>query len=48
MSEEQPPPCGSCNGKGGAIVDTSSNGVRRQTWKNCDTCKGSGNAGGDQ
>jgi DnaJ-class molecular chaperone len=46
MSEQQPPPCNTCQGAGGRTVDTSSNGIRRQNWKTCGTCHGSGTAGG--
>ncbi|WP_370424317.1 hypothetical protein AB8O64_36815 (plasmid) [Streptomyces sp. QH1-20] len=37
--------CASCRGKGGRMVDTSSDGVTRQTWQTCTACGGSGEAG---
>lgn len=30
-----PEPCSNCNGAGGTVIDTSSDGVTRQTWKPC-------------
>jgi DnaJ-class molecular chaperone len=36
------PPCGACGGSGGQTVDTSSDGVTRQTWIACGTCHGRG------
>lgn len=39
---EQPRPCGSCGGTGGTVVDTSSDGVTRQSWQSCGSCGGSG------
>lgn len=38
--EPAAPPCSNCQGAGGAVVDTSSDGVIRQTWQPCD-CGGS-------
>ncbi|MEU0060401.1 hypothetical protein [Streptomyces sp. NPDC006334] len=35
-------PCGSCGGAGGKVVDTSSDGVSRQSWQTCGSCNGSG------
>jgi len=35
--------CAACDGKGGTVEDTSSEGVRRQNWRRCETCKGTGN-----
>jgi hypothetical protein len=35
-------PCPACNGAGGKVVDTSSGGVTRQTWKRCGSCDGTG------
>ncbi|MGW0143651.1 hypothetical protein [Streptomyces calvus] len=35
-------PCGSCGGAGGRVVDTSSDGVTRQSWQTCGSCGGSG------
>lgn len=46
MSEQQPPPCTACSGTGGHTVDTSNNGVVRQNWKSCQSCSGTGTAGG--
>ncbi|MFD7532227.1 hypothetical protein ACFV8E_32310 [Streptomyces sp. NPDC059849] len=37
-------PCQSCGGQGGQTVDTSSDGVTRQNWVICQTCRGSGAA----
>ncbi|WP_405648984.1 hypothetical protein [Streptomyces uncialis] len=34
--------CGECGGTGGRVEDTSSGGVRRQTWISCGPCGGSG------
>ncbi|MGQ7754851.1 hypothetical protein ACUN29_41620 (plasmid) [Streptomyces sp. WC2508] len=34
--------CGACNGEGGRTVDTSSDGVIRQHWVSCQTCRGLG------
>lgn len=34
--------CGSCGGQGGRMEDTSSDGVLRQTWVTCGSCRGSG------
>ncbi|MFI6728732.1 hypothetical protein [Streptomyces atratus] len=34
--------CGTCGGRGGAMVDTSSDGVIRQHWVSCQSCRGSG------
>lgn len=42
MSEQQPRPCPSCGGTGGATVDTSSDGVTRQSWQSCQGCGGTG------
>lgn len=39
-------PCTSCNGKGGRVIDTSSDGIQRQTWESCGGCGGTGWAGG--
>lgn len=39
---EQPRPCTGCGGSGGRIVDTSSDGVSRQSWQTCPSCSGSG------
>lgn len=41
MSRE-PRPCKSCEGNGGRSVDTSSDGVARQTWQTCKPCRGTG------
>lgn len=48
MSEHQAQPCGSCQGRGGTVIDSSSNGVTRQTWQSCGTCQGRGTTGGDR
>ncbi|MET9646187.1 hypothetical protein [Streptomyces syringium] len=37
--------CRDCDGKRGRMVDTSGDGVTRQTWKSCTTCGGTGQAG---
>lgn len=37
-----PRPCGTCQGRGGMVEDTSSGGVTRQTWRPCPSCGGSG------
>ncbi|WP_276314458.1 hypothetical protein [Streptomyces sp. Z26] len=42
MSADQPRPCGSCNGQGGRVEDTSSGGVTRQHWVRCAPCSGTG------
>ncbi|MFD4833189.1 hypothetical protein ACFWPV_25515 [Streptomyces uncialis] len=34
--------CTACGGNGGRVEDTSSGGVRRQTWISCGSCSGSG------
>ncbi|MEW2068327.1 hypothetical protein [Streptomyces sp. NPDC007346] len=34
--------CGSCEGAGGKVVDTSSDGVSRQHWQSCGPCGGTG------
>ncbi|MFJ2884093.1 hypothetical protein ACIPJN_38595 [Streptomyces sp. NPDC086796] len=34
--------CQPCGGQGGVMVDTSSDGVTRQTWMTCQTCRGLG------
>ncbi|MCX4665046.1 hypothetical protein [Streptomyces uncialis] len=34
--------CTACGGTGGRVEDTSSGGVRRQTWIGCGSCGGSG------
>ncbi|MFF9569915.1 hypothetical protein [Streptomyces sp. NPDC014685] len=34
--------CGSCGGSGGRMEDTSSDGVIRQNWVTCGSCRGSG------
>lgn len=34
--------CSACGGAGGRVVDTSSDGVIRQSWQTCGTCGGSG------
>ncbi|MFJ2900255.1 hypothetical protein ACIO87_35945 [Streptomyces sp. NPDC087218] len=34
--------CASCHGQGGRMEDTSSDGVLRQTWVTCGSCRGSG------
>ncbi|MFJ8870791.1 hypothetical protein ACIRD6_34225 [Streptomyces sp. NPDC102473] len=34
--------CGSCQGAGGKVVDTSSDGVSRQHWQSCGNCGGTG------
>lgn len=45
MSEQQQSqPCGSCQGAGGTVVDTSSDGVSRQNWVSCGQCHGRGSA----
>ncbi|MFJ1930418.1 MULTISPECIES: hypothetical protein [unclassified Streptomyces] len=36
--------CTSCGGTGGRIVDTSGDGVSRQTWQSCSACGGTGAA----
>jgi len=42
MSEQQPRPCTSCGGNGGTTVDTSADGIQRQSWQSCQSCGGSG------
>lgn len=37
-----PPACGACGGRGGRVIDTSSDGVTRQSWQPCGSCSGSG------
>ncbi|MER7135344.1 hypothetical protein ABT358_02225 [Streptomyces sp. NPDC000341] len=34
--------CGTCQGRGGREVDTSSGGVTRKNWRSCTACNGSG------
>ncbi|MFJ8848537.1 hypothetical protein ACIRFF_37265 [Streptomyces cyaneofuscatus] len=34
--------CNSCQGAGGRVVDTSSDGVTRQHWQPCTPCGGTG------
>ncbi|WP_328698512.1 hypothetical protein [Streptomyces sp. NBC_00342] len=34
--------CSSCQGAGGKMIDTSSDGVTRQTWQSCTACGGTG------
>lgn len=46
QAEHTPTPCTGCGGQGGHIVDTSSNGVVRQTWHPCHGCGGTGQQGG--
>jgi DnaJ-class molecular chaperone len=36
--------CGDCGGLGGHTEDTSGGGVTRQTWRTCQTCRGTGAA----
>ncbi len=38
----QPTTCDTCGGAKGKVIDTSSDGVRRQHWQNCQTCGGKG------
>lgn len=43
MSKQQKPPCTDCSGKGGHAEDTTgSDGVTRQNWRTCNTCRGTG------
>ncbi|AEW94623.1 MULTISPECIES: hypothetical protein [Streptomycetaceae] len=37
-------PCPTCQGNGGHIEDTSSEGVTRCTWRTCRDCRGTGTA----
>ncbi|MFE7616824.1 hypothetical protein [Streptomyces sp. NPDC057496] len=34
--------CSSCHGQGGRMEDTSADGVIRQNWVTCNSCRGSG------
>ncbi|MGW0669797.1 hypothetical protein [Streptomyces sp. NPDC002746] len=36
--------CSSCQGAGGKMIDTSSDGVTRQHWQSCTACGGTGAA----
>ncbi|MFG3179978.1 hypothetical protein ACGFZC_33635 [[Kitasatospora] papulosa] len=36
--------CSSCQGAGGRMIDTSSDGVTRQHWQSCTACGGTGAA----
>ncbi|MFE9645295.1 hypothetical protein ACFYO0_14500 [Streptomyces sp. NPDC006365] len=40
--QPSPPPCEACSGDGGTVVDTSSDGVTRESWKSCGSCHGTG------
>ena len=44
MSTPAPAPCGTCQGTGGQVHDTSSHGITRQHWTTCGTCQGTGHA----
>lgn len=44
--EPTPQPCSTCQGRKGAVIDTSSNGVTRQHWQSCGPCSGTGISGG--
>ncbi|MFJ3973483.1 hypothetical protein ACIPYR_35820 [Streptomyces parvus] len=35
-------PCTSCDGQGGKTIDTSGDGVSRQSWQSCVPCGGTG------
>ncbi len=42
MTDQQPQPCGTCQGAGGQVHDTSGGGITRQHWQTCGTCHGTG------
>ncbi|WP_202551284.1 hypothetical protein [Streptomyces sp. SID8352] len=37
-------PCGTCDGKGGWVIDTSGGGITRKSWQTCQACNGTGAA----
>jgi DnaJ-class molecular chaperone len=43
-AQQRPRPCTRCNGTGGQVETTTTDGVMRQTWHSCTTCHGTGRA----